>query len=241
MFESFGAFFEALWQTRFGFAQIWEWIVGVYQSAIEMPGLVELRASIDGFFAQMLGVLPYILIALCIIVAFAGRKIISVLKFLCFFFVGFLFGAYYISPVLWTFVGVPSWAVGLAIGIVAAVLYRFVYYVLFASGMTLFVYVLCYTGFTFVPPEVHSTSTAIACISIAVVVTVLAFVFRKYVEMLGTAILGGYLVFIIINFMIFDLYTVEFLSHSPWIAPTVITAVVALPGFIVQYKFRKRY
>ncbi|MBQ4072009.1 MAG: hypothetical protein IJD51_06340 [Clostridia bacterium] len=241
MFESFGAFFEALWQARFGFAQLWEWICGVYQSAISMPGLVEIKTSIDTFFAPFLGVLPYVLIALCVVIAFAGRKILSVLKFITFFFFGFVLGAYYISPILWTFVGVPSWAVGLAIGIIAAVLYRLVYYLLYGTSILFLVYNLCYTGFTFQPQEVHLQSRAITCIAIAAVVTVLAFVFRKYVEMLGTAVLGGYLVFLIVNFMIFDMYTLEFIWHTPWIAPVVITSVIALPGFLVQYKFRKRY
>lgn len=241
MFESFGAFFEALWQARFGFAELWAWLCEIYQSAINMTGVIEIRQSIDAFFVPVQPYIPYILILLLSLVSFFGKKLMPIIKFLGFFFLGFIFGAHYITPLLAGVIAIPAWVYGLAIGIIASVLYRFVYYTLYTLGIVYSVYIICYTGFTFQPQTIHSSSKAVTCLVVAVVIAVLALIFRKYVEMVGTALLGGFLVFIVVNFMLFDFYSLELLWYTPWIAPLAFTLVLGIPGSIVQLKMRKRY
>ena len=63
----------------------------------------------------------------------------------------------------------------------------------------------------------------------------------RYVEMMGTATLGAYLVYFTIDSMLFDFDSLEFLGTTPWVAPFIITFVIALPAFMVQFKTRKRY
>ena len=87
----------------------------------------------------------------------------------------------------------------------------------------------------------HTLTKSIVCLAIALVVLIICFIFIKYAEMLGTAILGGYLVSFIIRCAIFDYRTLEVLAGHPWLGAGVITAVIALPAFIVQYVTRKRY
>lgn len=241
MFESFGAFFEALWQARFGFLELWNWICEVYQSTINMTGVVEIRQTIDTVLAPAQPYIPYILILLFTVVSFFGKKLMPVIKFLGFFFLGFIFGAYYITPLLAGVIAIPAWVYGLAIGIISSVLYRFVYYTLYILAVIYSVYIIGYTGFTFQPQSIHSSSKAITCLVVAVVIAILALIFRKYVEMIATALLGGYLVFIVVNFMIFDLYTLELLWYLPWLAPVAFTLAIGIPGAIVQLKTRKRY
>ncbi len=241
MFESFGAFFEALWQAKFGFFELWAWLCEIYQAAINMTGVVEIRSAIDAFLLPTMPYIPYILILLCALVAFLGKKLMPVIKFLGFFFLGFIFGAHFITPLLEGLIAIPAWVYGLAIGIICAVLYRFIYYALYTLFIVYSVYIICYTGFTLQPETAHSSSKAITCLVVAVVIAVLALIFRKYVEMVGTALLGGYLVFVVVNFMIFDFYTLELLWYTPWIAPLAFTLVLGIPGAIVQLKTRKRY
>lgn len=241
MFESFAEFFEALWHTDFGFAALWQWMTEVYWTTVYLPGVMEIREILIDFLEPAQTFIPYILIALSFLVAFLGKKLMPVLKFITFALVGFFAGAYFITPLFEGVVAVPSWVCGLIIGILAAVLYRFVYYLLYGAFSVWFVYVICYTGFTFAPQTEHSASKAVTCIVIAVAVTVFAFIFRKYVEMAGTSVLGGYLVYAIITYMIFDLSSLEFLALTPWVAPLVITLLVGIPGFVVQVRTRKRY
>ena len=241
MYESFADFFTALWHADFGFGKLWEFLSGIYTSAVEMPGVVEIKTAIGGFLSPAAPYLPFILIALSIVIAFVGKKIISPLKFIAFFFFGFIAGAHFITPVLEELIAMPSWLCGFVIAIVSAVLYRFVYYVLYTLFFLYSTYIICYTGFTLQPQTEHSSSKAITCLAVAVAVVVLAFIFKKYVEMAGTAFLGGYFVFLIINGMLIDFSSLEFFAYTPWVMPLVITLVVAIPGVVVQFKSRKRY
>ena len=241
MYESFAAFFTALWQADFGFVQLWDWLVGVYKYTIYMPGVLEIRTAIDSFVAPALPYLPFILIALSILIALVGKKILPVLKFLTFFFFGFIGCAFFITPILANLIAMPSWLCGLVIAIVAAVLYRFVYYVLYTLFFLYSTYIICYTGFTLQPQTEHSESKALTCLAVAVAVVIVAFIFKKYVEMAMTSFLGGYFVFLIINGMLFNFASIEFFSYTPWVMPLVITLVIAIPGFVVQFKSRKRY
>lgn len=241
MYASFADFFTALWQADFGFGKLWEWLVGIYKYTIEMPGVVEIRSAIDSFIAPAAPYLPFILIALSVLVALVGKKILPVLKFLTFFFFGFIAGAYFITPILANLVAMPSWLCGLVIAIVAAVLYRFVYYVLYTLFFLYSTYIFCYTGFTLQAQTEHSESKAITCFAVAIAVVIVAFIFKKYVEMAGTAFLGGYFVFLIINGMLFNFASLEFFAYTPWVMPLVITLAIGIPGFVVQFKSRKRY
>lgn len=241
MFETFAEFFEALWQGELTPLMILEWVFGVFASGITIDGVSQIHSALIGFVDPVYGLLPYIFIFLSLIVAFFGKKILGILKFLAIFVTGFIFGAYFITPVFADLISVPSWVWGLVIGIVAAVLYRFVYYTLYGVSMVYIVYVLCYTGFTLSPLAENSSSRAVICLGIALVVALILYVLMRYIEMMGTAILGGYLVYLTVDLMLVDFDSLEFISAAPWVAPLVIIFVVALPGFMVQFKTRKRY
>lgn len=242
MFESFWEFFTAVKQADFGFYELWEFFVNLYYSISKVPEMVDIwsgfRGSIDPFF----GAVPYILIVLALVVAFFGKKIMPVLKFIGCAFVGFFVGLYFIHPLITELIAIPAWVTGIVISIIAAVLYRFLYVGAYAIGLGYCAYILFYSGFYLRGENVeHTVAKAVVCLAIAVGVVVVAFIFRKYIEMAGTAILGGYLVSYIIRCMIYDYKALDFLQATPWAAAAVITLVIAIPAFIVQYKTRKQF
>ena len=241
MFESISSFFTSLWHADFGFGFIWDFIVSTYNSATSTEGVSDIWAAIGTALAPAAALIPFILIALSLIVAFFGKKILPLLKFLGFFFFGFLLGASLVTPVISAVVPMPAWICGLVIAIVLAVLYRLVYYLIYIFAILYSSYVIFYTGFTLQPQTEHNVTKALTCLAVAIIVLVLAFIFKKYVEMAYTSALGGFLTFTVINTMLFELTSLEALSYTPWVFPLVITLAVAIPGLVVQVKQRKRY
>ena len=241
MFESILAFFKALIQGEFGFYELWEYFVNLYYSVTKAPDIMNIWAALMRFISPFYAAVPYILIALCLVMAFFGKKLMPVLKFLGCFFVGFVCGVYFIGPLLMPIINVPPWICGLVLAIIASVLYRFIYYAAYAVCCTYCVYVLCYMGFYMREGAEHTSSKSIVCLAIALGVTIVAFIFRKYIEMAGTAFLGGYLVSYTIRCMIYDYKALDWLQETPWVGAGVITLLIALPAFIFQYKTRQRY
>ena len=89
---------------------------------------------------------------------------------------------------------------------------------------------------------VEFTATkSLVCLGVALAVTILAFIFRKYVEMAGTAFLGGYLISYIIRCMIFDYKALDWLQETPRLGAAIITLIVMIPATVFQYKTRQRY
>ena len=241
MLDGIIAFFQALMQGEFGFYQLWEFFVNLYYSVTKAPDIMSIWDALMKVLNPIYSVVPYILIALCLVIAFFGKKILTVLKFRAAFFVGFVCGVYFIGPLLMPIINVPTWICGLVLAIIAAVLYRFLYYIAYAVSTCYCVYMLCYMGFYMREGVEHTNSRAIVCFAIALGVTVIAFVFKKYFEMAGTAVLGGYLISYIIRCMIYDYKALEWLQETPWLGAGVITVVIAIPAFAFQYKTRQRY
>ena len=241
MFESISAFFQNLINGEFGFYQLWEYFVNLYYAVTKAPDIMNIWAALMKFLDPIYGAVPYIIIILCLIMAFFGKKLMPLLKFIGCFFVGFVCGVYFIGPSLMAIINVPPWVCGLVLAIIAAVLYRFIYYIAYAVAGCYCVYMLCYMGFYMREGVEHTISKSMVCLAIAVGVTVLAFVFRKYIEMAGTAFLGGYLISYTIRCMIFDYKALDWLQDTPWVGAAVITLIVSVPAFIFQYKTRRRY
>lgn len=241
MFESIGAFFKSLIQGDFGFYELWEYFVNLYYAVSKAPDVMNIWAALMKVLDPIYGAVPYILIALCLLIAFFGKKLMPVLKFLGCFFVGFVCGVYFIGPVLMAIINVPPWVCGLVLAIIAAVLYRFIYYAAYGAAFVYFVYVFCYTIFYMRDYESHNAARFFLCFGIAVGVTMVGFMLRRYIEMAGTAFLGGYLVSYTIRCMIFDYKALDWLQDMPWLGAAVITVIIGIPACVFQYRTRKKY
>ncbi len=241
MLESIGAFFKSLIQGEFGFYELWEYFVNLYYAVSKAPDVMNIWAALMKVLDPIYGAVPYILIVLCLLIAFFGKKLMPVLKFFGCFFVGFVCGVYFIGPVLMAIINVPPWVCGLVLAIISAVLYRFVYYAAYATAFLYFVYVFCYTVFYIQGGESHTVVRFLVCFGIAAGVTMLGFMLRRYIEMAGTAFLGGYLVSYTIRCMIFDYKALDWLQDAPWVGAFVITFIIGIPACVFQYKTRRKH
>ncbi len=232
VFESFLDFLKALKEAEFDFEALKEFVFDLYTSIMfTNPDMIKILSSVCGFMDRISVILPYVVIALMLVVALFGKKLLSILKFLTFFVVGFALGVYFIPPLLESIITIPGWVSGLVVGILAAVLYRFVYIILYAVSVCYSVYILV---------EI-SLGQPLVSLAVAIVAVILAFILKKYIEMLGTAMIAGYVIALTVKSSIYDYTELAFLDGIEWVGILVITLVIAIPGFLFQFKTRKRY
>lgn len=192
--------------------------------------------GIKSAFAGIEAVIPFIILALALVILFVGKRLFLFIRCLAFFVFGFVIGVYLLAPyVLVVIPTLPTWFIGLIIGIVSAVLSRLLYIVLYAfvPGYVMFA---LFSGSTI--PALDGMY--IAGIIAAIVIIVLVFLLRKYVEMLGTAMLGGYMIALVLRGW-YDFTAWSIFAGHAWLAMLIVVAIFAPIGFVVQFKTRKRY
>lgn len=231
------AFFKDFKAGKFDFNYLFDEIRGFRSDVIGDADM--------GFFRSFIGsldtVLPFIMMAVMLIFAFFGKKILPLCKFIFFFAFGFALGVVCISPLIDKIVDIPSWISGLILAILAAILYRFLYVVLYALVAFYSVFTVCDMGFGEMLSSLGEDISFYIYVAVAVVAVILAFVLRKYVEMLGTAALAGFAISKLFVSNVYNFENIGFIADNSWIPILVISVVIALPGFIVQFKTRKRY
>ncbi len=241
MFERIGSILSSIAGAKYDFdilGNIAGRIFGNMAANETIAGIWEAILSAISPFAAFV---PFALIILALIEVFFGKKLINLQKFLACVVVGFCFGVHYVSPLINNIFNLPPYISGAVIALVAAVLCKFIYVAgyVFAAGYS--GYLIAYSG-AYIPFLSSVTKgNLIISLAIALAFVAVALIFRKYIEMFGTAALGGYFISktIIANF--FDYRTLEFLGEVGWIAELVLILVIAIVGFIVQYKTRTRY
>ena len=225
------------------FGSIGEWFGGIFEAATAEGSAAARYFEIAKNFLE--GVLPFawiipaVLALLSLIQVFAGKKLLGLQKFLASFVAGFALGAAYVTPLISDLgVALDDWIVGLVVGVIAALLCKLVYFLAYVIAAGAAAYTLCVSG---ILPEVVSvyTKDMIVAIVVAVVAIVLALVLRKLIEMLGTAVLGGWTLALSIEAIIVALMP-QYGALESWLI-LVIMGVAALVGFIVQVATRKRY
>ncbi len=182
--------------------------------------------------------IPYVLIALGAITLFMGRRFFGIFKFLACFAVGYVAGAVIVTPMISTVLTVDASVVGIAVGVVLGVLSQLVYIVAIGGGVGFLTYSFVAEAAIAELGQLDETGMLI-CIGIGVAAAIIAFVVLKYFEMIITSVLGAYLVSVGIVGGVFDFTAL--LPGSELLVELVVIAVLALIGFIVQVKTRKRY
>ena len=241
MFNSIGEFFTCLVEARFGFEYIWTSLVGLWQAVLESPGIVSFWDWLMTVLAPALPFIAYIFIAIGAIICFFGQKIIGILKFVATFAAGFIIGVHFLAPLIPESIPIPPWVIGLVIAIVLAVFYKFIYFGVYGVAIIYSVYRLCMQSFYLEENPDPTVGRMIVSIVVAIVVLILACIFVKYAEMVMTAMLGSFIVFFAFSKGVFDLWSIPALGEKSWILAFVLILVLAVVGFIVQFKTRRRY
>ncbi len=200
-----------------------------------------LEGDIRTYYEKAIGLIPdfyiYVLLAFSVLMAFFGKKLLGPQKFIAFLAVGFGAGEVYVAPLLVDILpSIPAWVSGLVVGLIAALLCKFLYWIAVALATGYSVYMVLYTGMIFELPVDASMKQIVAAVA-ALVLVVLVFIFLKFFERLGTAFLGGYLsTTLLMTVVDFSFITFWDISVTKWI----LVGVIALLGFIVQVATRSR-
>lgn len=241
VFTNFSEFLNCVKEARITFDVIRQWILSVFKSITENPDVQSVWQGIMTLIAPVYTSVIVIAIVCCLLTAFFGKKIIGVLKFFLFFVLGFFLAIHFLAPILPPQIDVPAWIIGLVVALIAAVLARFlytlIYLVLFAYGTYASVFFLILLN----PAESYTDTKAIVCLVISVAVTVLAFVFRKYIEMTATAIFGSWAAAALFAGNIHDFSSWPLFGGKAWLGIFIATVLFACLGLFVQIKTRRRY
>ena len=214
--------------------------MSIINSVMNESSIAPFTASFNEFIASLGVIFPIAMLAICLIVGLFGRRLSDAIRFLLLFAVGFVASVYWLAPMIATVVpAIPAYAVGLAVGIFAAVMSRLIYNLVYVSCIGFDVYNICLNGIFLVEITSMTKGNFSASLAVALGVPVLALLVRKYLEMIITAAAGGIgIAFFVKNF--YD-YTASIGTLDANTAMIVVGLVIAIPMFIFQYYNRVRF
>lgn len=226
-------------------SQISEWYDGL-KAEETISGLL---GKADSAIASVLpaAAIAGIVLAFSLLLAFFGKKTLGLQKFIGCLIIGAACGVYYVAPWVNTMFTLDAWIVGLIVGVVAALLCKLVYVIGYAVIPGYATYLVLVGGY-YLPEAVTSVTKGnwiIGLVGAAVVIVVL-FLLRKWVEMLGTAVAGGFAAYACIDALLAatiggGFAQIAAIADYVLYVKIAIIAVIALLGFIVQAKTRRRY
>lgn len=239
------------------FANIMSLIPAEIRAFLKQVFLEESVAPVTKFFKDMLiamdVALPYLILIGCLVLGFFGKRLFPYIRTGAFLAVGFFVGVMFCGPFIQQHVpAIPQLAVGIAVGVLVAVLSRFLYNVVYIGVVVTAVGFVCYNGWLIpviemvagegVPMiaelEALLVGNLTVSLIVAAVIALITLIFRKPIEMIGTAMVGA-LGFAFFFTFIFE-YTVYFPIGAVWTI-CIFAAILALPMMIYQYRTRVRY
>ena len=234
------AFLESIKNATLGLEDIFGYLKNMVTGTLA-------DATVDGALTWVKNLLNpvwayrfYAFMLLAIIVAFFGKRLLGLLKFLGAFALGFCAGESLLAPMISFIPDNWAWVIGLVVGLVAALLIKFLYYVIVIVGVGYGAYFCAYSA-TYLPQVFNFTKgNWIYALIVAAVAIILVLLLLKWLEMLGTSVLGGYW-FALSLASVYNICTLPFLANYGVIPHYVVMGIVALIGFIIQIKTRKKY
>lgn len=237
---TFGGFFDAVFTVEYGFAEIYQAIAKFYSKIWADFNVNELVSGMWWHLRYVKPMLPFILLIIYAVVAMFGQKMYSVLRFSVFCLTGFIIGVYTLSPlVLEVLPTLPTWVIGLITGIVSGVLSKILHVIMLNAILGYTAYILCYRGMIPLLSYVSEGRWLVGLIAAAGVI-VLVVMSGKYVEMIATALLGGYGMACIVRGW-YDYTSLPTFVGIEWLGVLVLTLLFATAGFIFQYRSREVY
>lgn len=211
----------------------------ILNSVMNESSIAPFVATCKEYIASLGLAFPLILICLCLVVGLFGRRLSDTIRFLLLFAIGFVASVHWVAPLIQGFVpAIPAYAIGLAAGIFAAVMSRFIYNVAYVGVIGFDTYNICFNALFLVELTAYTKGNLAVSITVAVVATVIALLLRKYLEMIITAAAGGIGLAYFAK-QIFD-YTV-YINLDRMTAILIVGGVLAIPMFIYQYYNRVIY
>ena len=210
--------------------------VSIFDSVINEPSIAPFVATAREYVNTFGNALYIGLIAICLFVGLYGRRFSGLVRVSLLFAIGFVASVYWICPLVAKYAPqIPGYYIGLAAGLLLAVLSRLIYNGVYIGVIGFDVYNICFNALMLEGVTALTKGNLALSVGIASVAVILALVIRKYLEMLITAAAGG----IGIAFCISKLYNyAEMMGMEAKMAMLVVGAVLTLPMFIYQYRHR---
>ena len=234
------AFLETIKNATLTIEGIFAYLKGLVGTTLANAEVTNTLAWAKDLLAPVWAYRFFAFMALALIVALFGKRLLGILKFLGGFAAGFIAGVALIAPMVSFIPPKFAWIVGLVVGIVAALLIKFLYYVIVIVGVGYGAY-FCAFSATYLSAVFNFTKGNLLYSAIvAGVAILLVLLLLKWFEMLGTACLGGYW-FALALANVYNICTISFLSKMGNTPHLIVAGIIALIGFIIQIKTRKRY
>ncbi len=221
--------FEQIISAEFDFAAIEELFFKLYTHPY-VDGFVTKGFNFIDRFNPLLVAAGFAFIAL--IFAFFGKKLMFLPIAVGSFVLGFVGGAVYVAPRLANLIGqwvpIEQGVVGIIFGIICAVFCLPIYYAGLALAGGYSTYLVAYPVAVAIFGKTTGMVASLAC---AVGIVIVIFVFCKWFEMAGTAVIAARIFMLAVNSVVL----------LPAIINYIIWFGVAIAGSVVQIKTRKRY
>ncbi len=235
-----GAFLNNVKEAYYSIGATWSNIVNLYYDITENATISAIWKAIMNAASSSYTLFVLIFVMACLSVVFFGQKMLEFIKFIFCFVVGFALGVHLLASLLPPSVPIPPWIIGLVVALVVSVLYRFVYIGLYAVSFGYCMYVLCYHGF-YLKSGFFTKGNPFICLIVAAVVVTLAFLAKKYIEMLGTAVIGSWAAVMLFTTQLYDFTAWGIFGGNHWVGIFIPMALLSISGMIVQVRTRRRY
>ena len=212
----------------------------IFGTVLADPSIAPTVEFIEEFIEPIGMFIGIALVALLLGLGFFGQRIFGFVRWLLVFIVGFFAGAGFLAPVLQIFApALKASVVGLAAGLILAVLSRFIYNVVFVAVIGFDAFNICFNALFF-PGLVNLTKGNLPIsIAVALVLVVIALMLRKYLEMIITSGIAGIAIAFAIKSYIFDYTT--FVSLDSAVTALILGGILAVVMLIYQYRNRIRF
>lgn len=211
----------------------------ILDSVLNESSVAPVTAWFNGVVASLGNLFPVLAIALCLFVGLFGRRFVDAIRFILLFAIGFVASVYWLAPLVHQYLpDIPALAVGIAVGLLAAVLSRMIYNFVYMGCIGFDTYNICFNAL-FIPSLTEMTKGNLALsIGIAAAAVLLALLVRKYLEMIITAAAGGVGIAYFAKGY-FDFTTL--VDFDPMVTLLAVGGAVGLLMFFYQYRNRVIY
>lgn len=208
----------------------------ILDSVLSESSVAPYVESFKGFTASLGQLYPVLVIALCLVVGLFGRKLSGLIRVLLLFAIGFVSSVYWAAPFIAKFVpGIPAVGLGVAVGVIAAVLSKMIYNLTYIGCIGFDVYNICFNALFLVEFTANTKGDAQLSLIFAVIAVIIALFLRKYLEMIITAAAGG----IGIAFFVSTLYDfTTYFEYDPNMTKFILGGILAIPFFFIQFRNR---
>ena len=236
-------FIDKVLGAKFGFDAIGKFFKGLYEGGFSGK-VEELWDKLWDMLAVIHPFAIYILLALSLVQLLFGKRLLAFQRFIGCFAVGYAAAVVYLVPVLESLVAAIvdyAWIVGIVCGVIAVLLRKLIYIVVYIAAFAYIPYYLVYSGK--IVPSIGNNLIYAGVAAAAFVV--LALLLRKWVETLGLAALGAHCTILCLDkaFNIFEpIMNLSFIpANGMFYISLAVLGVLTLIGFVIQVKTRKRF